>query len=79
MTEDWDKIAALLKELDEYDSPIWKVYVLVNNKKKEIYFGVTKKQIPERGAEHAKALSISRTGRVAAITKQPDGSDLTCP
>lgn len=31
-----------------------------------------------RGAAHAKALSISRTGRVAAITKQPDGSDLTC-
>ncbi len=32
-----------------------------------------------RGAEHAKALSISRTGRVATLTKQPDGSDLTCP
>ncbi len=31
-----------------------------------------------RGAAHAKALSISRTGRVASISKQPDGSDLTC-
>lgn len=32
-----------------------------------------------RGAEHAKGLSISKTGRVAYIEKQPDGSDLTCP
>lgn len=32
-----------------------------------------------RGGGHAKALTISRTGRVAYSEKQPDGSDLTCP
>ena len=32
-----------------------------------------------RGAEHAKGLSVSKTGRTAYIEKQPDGSDLTCP
>jgi prepilin-type N-terminal cleavage/methylation domain-containing protein len=32
-----------------------------------------------RGADHAKALTISRTGRVAYSEKAPDGSDLTCP
>jgi hypothetical protein len=54
MKEDWDKIAALLKEIEEYESPIWSVYVLANAKRKELYFGVTKKSVPERGADHAR-------------------------
>jgi hypothetical protein len=32
-----------------------------------------------RGAVHAKALTVSRTGRATYSEKQPDGSDLTCP
>ncbi len=32
-----------------------------------------------RGAAHAKALAISSTGRASSITKQPNGSALTCP
>ena len=32
-----------------------------------------------RGATYAKAVAISNTGRVASITKQPNGSALTCP
>lgn len=32
-----------------------------------------------RGAAHAKALAISSTGRTSTMTKQPNGSSLTCP
>ena len=32
-----------------------------------------------RGAIHARALSISKTGRSATIDKKPNGGDLTCP
>jgi type IV fimbrial biogenesis protein FimT len=32
-----------------------------------------------RGAVHAKGLAISSTGRASSITKQPNGSALTCP
>ena len=32
-----------------------------------------------RGAEYAKAVAISSTGRVSSISKQPNGSALTCP
>ena len=32
-----------------------------------------------RGAAHAKALAVSSTGRTSTITKQPNGSSLTCP
>ena len=32
-----------------------------------------------RGATYAKGLSISRTGRVASVDKQPNGSAFTCP
>ncbi len=32
-----------------------------------------------RGAQYAKALAISRTGRVASLAKQPNGSALSCP
>ena len=32
-----------------------------------------------RGAAYAKALAVSSTGRTSTITKQPNGSSLTCP
>lgn len=32
-----------------------------------------------RGAAYAKALAISKTGRITSIDKQPNGSALTCP
>jgi prepilin-type N-terminal cleavage/methylation domain-containing protein len=31
-----------------------------------------------RGAEHARALAISNTGRVSILSKAPNGDDLTC-
>ena len=32
-----------------------------------------------RGAEHAKGVAVSSTGRVSSISKQPNGSAFTCP
>lgn len=32
-----------------------------------------------RGAEHAKGVAVSSTGRVSSISKQPSGSAFTCP
>lgn len=32
-----------------------------------------------RGAAYAKGISISRTGRTASVSKQPNGSAFTCP
>ncbi len=32
-----------------------------------------------RGAEYAKGVAVSTTGRVSSISKQPSGGDFTCP